>query len=351
MNSNLLQILNWNRERFTHVTTKFLVNHSSRDKKKIISEKCSRTYYCNAKKCILSDPEASTLTAAMLYRRNFALWIKGKHLTCDLMKKHVKTKKNDIQPALKKIKEWLDWEMQNRPCACEDCVELRQVVAASNFPKTERRCANCMCGLECHKNLDTPCHRDGKCCGIKYCSFCFRYKAVCSYSKMMDWLRMQMQLEEFSFVRFVFDSNMMICNTCMSANTKRTKFLKLIDNRDRLNKTLAPQERCRASKRHRVDLPDDALYQDRNWYYARELTFKQARKKIRETIPLLEKSKIEVEQKQHELLANFKSELQKIQSGNWSNKALIQQVVSFVEKKDADKVKVDYNTGFVKILQ
>lgn len=58
-----------------------------------------------------------------------------------------------------------------------------------------------------------------------------------------------------------------------------------------------------------------------------------------------------MEQKQRELLANFKGELQKIQSGNWNNKALIQQVVSFVEKKDADKVKVDYNTGFVKILQ
>lgn len=351
MNCNLLQILNWNRERFTHVTTKYLVNHSSRDKKQTISEKCSRTYYCNAKKCLVSDPEASTLTAATLYRRNFALWIKGKHLTCDLMKKHVKTKKNDIQPALKKIKEWLDWEMEHRPCACKECVELREIIRTSSFQKTERRCANCLCGLECHNNLDTPCHRDGKCCGIKYCSFCFRYKAVCNYGKMMDWLRLQMRMEEYAFVRFVFDSNLMICNTCMSANTKRNKFLKLIENRERLNKTLAPQEKYRASKRRRVGLPDDALYQNRNWYYSRELTFKQTRGKIKETIELMKRSKLEVEKKQDELLNNFKSELHKIQSGNWSNKELIQQLVSFVEKKDPDKVKVDYNTGFVKILQ
>ena len=73
----------------------------------------------------MADPDVVSLTANHVFRQNYKLWIKGKHLTCDVMKKYIRTKKNDFQPALKKMFEWLLWEIKYHPCTCSNCIELK----------------------------------------------------------------------------------------------------------------------------------------------------------------------------------------------------------------------------------
>lgn len=354
MSLNLSIILFYNRYRFFHVMTNFLFNKSSRDKKTNISRKCCRTYYCNANKCVLADPNVQTLTPNSIFRENYKLWIKGKHLTCDVMKKYICTKKNDFQPALKKMFEWLLWELKNFPCSCNKCVDLRAFLEEGKEPKKQYRCSNCLCGLECHKGLAVSCHHeDGTCKGKQYCSFCFRYKPVCSFKNMIDHLEMCQTSKDFDFINHVCSSSSFICNMCFVSN-KKQKFVNILDARNTLQKSLRSEDRVVKSirKKQRANiLPDDILLQDLNWHIPRELTFLETKSYMNTVVEKNVSDIIALENEKKQVVKEFKKKLQIIKEGNFQDKKFIEQIVMLVERKKRDKIIIDMQKGTVLILQ
>ncbi|MAD25918.1 MAG: hypothetical protein CMO44_17285 [Verrucomicrobiales bacterium] len=349
MNSNLLQTLLWNKERFYYVVSNHLTNKSSRDKKSIVSGKCCRTYFCNAKKCIQSDPECENLTADTIYRRNHRLWIQGKHLMCDTMKKHVNTKKNDIQPALKKVFEWLDWEMINYPCDCLPCTILKDYLNTEKPSCIQHRCSLCLCGLEEHAKLPVPCHKDGVCQGITYCSFCFRYKPKCNYTLMFNYLKVDVSLKEFDLINFIYDSSINICNMCFVSN-KRNKFTNALNSREKLLKALEPEDKpLKIRKQANVTLPEDVLLQDDNWDLEMDLSFYETKVELKKILLEMKTKKKIFEQRKTEILKSLKEKLKEIKKGNYNDKVFIEQIVMLVEKRDREKINVNLESGFVTI--
>ena len=354
MNLKLSEILFYNRNRFFHVMTKFLSNKSSRDTNTRISEKCCRTYYCNANKCVMADPEVSLLTADSVFRQNYKLWIKGKHLTCDVMKKYIRTKKNDFQPALKKMFEWLLWEFKHHPCTCTRCLDLKLFLEQGKEPKTQYRCPNCLCGLDCHKGTPVSCHReDGTCKGKQFCSFCFSYKSVCSFRKMIENLKVEETSGQFDLINHVFCSSSFICNMCFVSN-KRQKFENILNSRVLLKKSLNAEDtvlKTKTRKQRANVLPDDILLQDLNWHVPRELTFLETRKHMQE---LIEQRRSEIKKLEHlkiSIVDKLKKKLHNIKEGNFQDKTFIEQMVMLVERKKREKIKVNMQTGTVLILQ
>jgi len=354
MNVKLSEILFYNRNRFFYVMTNFLSNKSSRDSNTKISKKCCRTYYCNANKCVLADPDVSSLTADSVFRQNYKLWIKGKHLTCDVMKKYIRTKKNDFQPALKKMFEWLLWEIKCYPCTCSKCSELKIFLDQGKEPKKQHRCPNCLCGLDCHLGIHVSCHNaDGSCKGKQFCSFCFRYKPVCSFKNMIDHLKLCEMTEDYDFINHVLCSSCFICNMCFVSN-KRQKFIDILASRNTLEKSLKSEDVVLKAKRRKQKadiLPNDILLQDLNWHVPRELTFLETKDNMKDVI---EKTRLEIvslENKKKKVLNNFKRKLCDIKEGRYQNKTFIEQMVMLVERKQRKKIKVDMEKGTVLILQ
>lgn len=354
MNLKLSEILFYNRYRFFYVMTNFLFNKSSRDANTKISEKCCRTYYCNANKCVLADPDVSSLTADKVFRQNYKLWIKGKHLTCDVMKKYIRTKKNDFQPALKKMFEWLLWELKYHPCSCEACVDLKLFLEQCKEPKVQYRCPNCLCGLDCHQSMPVSCHKqDGTCKGKQFCSFCFSYKAVCSFRKMIDYLKMEETSGQFDFINHVFQSSSFICNMCFVSN-KRQKFENILSSRALLKKSLNTEDtvlKTKTRKQRANVLPDDILLQDLNWHIPRELTFLETKKHLQELIEERRSEIQKLEQSKTTIIEKFKKKLANIKEGNFQDKTFIEQMVMLVERKKREKIRVNMQAGTVSIFQ
>ncbi|MAD26149.1 MAG: hypothetical protein CMO44_18485 [Verrucomicrobiales bacterium] len=354
MSIGMSAILFYNRNRFFYVMENCLSNKSSRDSNTKISKKCCRTYYCNANKCILADPNIDRLTPDSIFRQNYKLWIKGKHLTCDVMKKYIRTKKNDFQPALKKMFEWLLWEIKHYPCTCSKCSELHLFLAQQQEPRKQYRCPNCLCGLNSCKGLAVSCHNeDGSCKGKQFCSFCFRYKPVCSFKKMMDHLKLCQMTKDFDFINHVFCSSSFICNMCFVSN-KRLKFVNILDARDTLEKSLSSEDIVLRQKRRRqkVDvLPNDVLLQDLNWHIPRELTFLETKSHMQDVINKNRSDIIALENKKKEVVREFKKKLSNIKNGNYQDITFIEQMVMLVERKKRDKIRIDMEKGTVLILQ
>ena len=354
MSHNLSQILFYYRHQFFKVMTNHLSNKSSRDSKTQISRKCCRTYFCNANKCVMSDPMAEDLTPDFIFRQNYKLWIKGKHLTCDVMKKYIRTKKNDFQPALKKMFEWLLWELEHRPCSCAKCDSLRTFLEQDKQPKTQLRCPNCLCGLACHQGLKTSCHdADGKCKGKRFCSFCFRFKPICSFQKMMNHLKLEQMTGEYDLIKHVFLSSSFICNMCFVSN-KNKKFVDMLSSRDMLQKSLRSEDtKIRFTKRRsKADvLPEDILLQDLNWHIPRELSFLQTREHMKSLLLSFQTQLCQLNREKKEAIEKFKGKLERVKEGNYDDKRFIEQMVMLVERKKREKVQVNMRKGTVYILQ
>ena len=354
MNIKLSEILFYNRNRFFYVMTKFLSNKSSRDANTKISKKCCRTYYCNANKCVVADSDVSSLTADSVFRQNYKLWIKGKHLTCDVMKKYIRTKKNDFQPALKKMFEWLLWEFKHHPCTCSKCIDLKLFLKQGKEPKIQHRCPNCLCGLECHKGMPVSCHNDdGTCKGKQFCSFCFSYKSVCSFRKMIEYLKMEESSGEYDLINHVFRSSSFICNMCF-VSSKRQKFENILDSRVLLKKSLNAEDmvlKTKSRKKRANVLPDDILLQDLNWHVPRELSFLETRTHMQELIAQYNSEIRGLEDTKKTVVDKLKKKLSNIKEGNLQDKTFIEQMVMLVERKKRDKIKVNMETGTVHIIQ
>ena len=354
MSLTLSEILFYNRNRFFHVMTNFLSNKSSRDLNTQISKKCCRTYYCNANKCIVADPDVVALTANSVFRQNYKLWIKGKHLTCDVMKKYIRTKKNDFQPALKKMFEWLLWEIENHPCNCSKCLELKLFLEQGNEPKKQFRCPNCLCGLDCHAGMQVSCHNDdGTCKGKQFCSFCFRFKAVCSFRKMIDYLKAEEVTGEYDLIHHVFRSSSFICNMCF-VSSKKQKFENILKSRDMLQKSLKTEDLVlkATGRKQKADLlPDDILLQDLNWHIPKDLTFLETKAHMQSLIQTYRSKLKALEKDKTKVVDEFKNKLLSIKEGNHSDKTFIEQMVMLVERKKREKIKVNMETGSVFIYQ
>tara|TARA_B110000008_G_scaffold279089_1_gene324855 strand:+ start:3970 stop:5073 length:1104 start_codon:yes stop_codon:yes gene_type:complete len=351
MNISLNCILFLNKCRFFEVASNYLVNKSSRDSNKKISQKCCRTYYCNAKKCIQSDPEVN-LTPNDVYRRNYKLWIKGKHLTCDVMKKFVRTKKNDIQPALKKIFEWFEWEMKHYPCSCNVCSNLRLFLKEDIVPTVQYRCPKCLCGLKEHNCLNVPCHKDGVCQGIKYCSYCFKYKASCNFSLMIREMKYNVNSNEYDLPRFVFESSVNICNLCF--NNKRGVFINSLHTREKLLKSISIENKkvgMLHKKTKKNTLPEDILLKDEGWDTPRDLTFLETRQHLIKLVEEMKTMLYMFHAKKKCCITDFKCKLENVKKGDWTDKTFIEQIVMLVEKKKRPNIVVNVKNGFVNIIQ
>ena len=351
MQMNINQLLLYNMSRFSYVMRNKLVNKSSRDASKKISEKCCRTYQCNARKCILSDPERATLTPDILYRRNHNMWVKGKHLMCDLMKKHVNTKKNDIQPALKKMFEWLNWEMENYPCPCDPCKALRLFLREDKVTHKQYRCFKCLCGLEEHNCLDVSCHIDGVCQGRKMCSFCLKYKAHCGFGFMIQYFKERIAMKDTALLKFACDSSISICNSCF-ITSKRDKFINMLTKRRKLSRSLNPEDVVVKSKKAKTAniLPQDILYQDLNWDNNAEYTFLETRDALQKHVKTLKEMYGNLELKKSRQKRTFVEKVKLVQQGECNDKTLIEQIVMLVEKKDRKNILVDIDKGVVNLI-
>jgi hypothetical protein len=350
MQHNLNQLLFYNMSRFSHVMRNKLVNKSSRDASKKISEKCCRTYQCNARKCLLSDPEKAFLTPDIIYRRNHHMWVKGKHLMCDLMKKHVNTKKNDIQPALKKMFEWLNWEMSVHPCPCEACKKLRVFLKEGVVSHKQFRCPQCLCGLKEHECLDVSCHINGVCQGRKMCSFCLKYKPQCAFGFMVQFFKERVAMKDYTLLRFACDSSAYICNSCF-ITTKREKFMNLLTKRKKLSRSLNPEDVVvKATKKKQKILPEDILFQDLNWENTADLTFMETKEALQDYVQQLKDMSDEVEEKKKSHKRAFIEKVKLVQKGECNDKTLIEQIVMLVEKKSRENIQVDIDKGVVNLV-
>ena len=351
MQWTLNQLLFYNCARFDYVMKNKLINKSSRDSCKRISEKCCRTYQCNAKKCIQSDPEAETLTPDTIYRRNYHMWIKGKHLMCDLMKKHINTKKNDIQPALKKMFEWFNWELDNYPCPCEKCVDLKLFLKTDAINRVQHRCRNCLCGLEEHEKLEFSCHINGVCQGRKMCSYCFKYKPQCNFGFMLKYVKNEVALKKFRLLNFMCNTSVFICNTCF-ITSKRNKFMNLLNKREKLTKTLNPEDKKIGKRKRAVKniLPNDILYQDKNWEQSIDYTFLETRNRLKKQIDKLKEVQHDLRQSKKTKVAEFINKVKQVKQGICNDVTFIEQMVMLVEKKTRENIKVDVEKGIVNLI-
>jgi hypothetical protein len=352
MGMNLNQVLFYNKYRFSYVMKEKLINKSSRDRCKTISEKCCRTYHCNAKKCIQSDPEVDTLTADIIYRRNYNMWIKGKHLVCDLMKKHINTKKNDIQPALKKMFEWFNWEMKMYPCLCDNCKSLRLFLKNESVSHIQYRCPNCLCGLEEHEYLNVSCHIDGMCQGRKMCSYCLKYKSTCEFGFMVKYLKGEVKYNEYKLINYAYESSLFICNGCFITN-KRNRFINSLMKREKITKSLEPEDKkigCKMKQPPKNPLPDDILYKDLNWENTINYTFCETKYALKEKVTEMKRILPLLERKRQNKIGEFVEKVKKVKRGECNDVMFIEQMVMLVEKKTRDNIRVNIEKGVVNII-
>lgn len=205
---NILSAFNTNKENIY----KFIINSnnsSSSSSKNVVETKTATTYISTLERLFETDFLLGSTTFTSVFKNDNPVgFIKKKHILYD---KTNESKSNNVQPALKKLFEWMKHGSYKK-CNCEKCFELYDILSLK-VVNTTNFCENCMCGDPLHCNKQFGCHMklDGEeiCFGLKKCSNCKYYLPCCSFDKMIQNVTEAYELEN------IIKQDLYLCNKCV----------------------------------------------------------------------------------------------------------------------------------------